>query len=145
MPDCQRLLSEFCLPCFSGAPVDWWSFGILLHELVYGRSPFRGARREQTFDNIVKRPLAFPDEPSISPACKVCPALVFVHTSHSPRAQAWESGLFSTLVGFGRIEDRCSEAYAKAVLAVGGLQRLERRKQGLACRQGCSNAMWSGV
>ncbi|KAK9802821.1 hypothetical protein WJX73_002029 [Symbiochloris irregularis] len=55
-----------------GAPVDWWSFGILLHELVYGRSPFRGSRREQTFSNIVKRPLVFPEDPPVSAACKDC-------------------------------------------------------------------------
>lgn len=39
------------------APVDWWSLGILIHELVYGTTPFRGAKRDETFDNIIKAPL----------------------------------------------------------------------------------------
>lgn len=43
------------------AMVDWWSFGILLYELLYGFSPFRGSRRDGTFDNILKKPLRFPD------------------------------------------------------------------------------------
>ena len=46
--------------------VDWWSFGILLYELLYGCTPFRGTRRDATFDNVLKKPLAFPDSPHIS-------------------------------------------------------------------------------
>ena len=40
--------------------VDWWSFGILIYELSYGVSPFRGPRRDATFDNVIKKPLQFP-------------------------------------------------------------------------------------
>jgi serine/threonine protein kinase len=40
--------------------VDWWSFGILLYELMYGTTPFKSARRDTTFDNIVKRQPHFP-------------------------------------------------------------------------------------
>lgn len=50
--------------------VDWWSFGILLYELMYGYTPFRGARRDATFDNVLKMPLQFPATPAISPAAK---------------------------------------------------------------------------
>jgi PAS domain S-box-containing protein len=42
------------------AMVDWWSFGILIYELSYGTSPFRGPRRDATFDNVLKKPLKFP-------------------------------------------------------------------------------------
>jgi len=52
------------------APVDWWSFGILIFELVYGITPFRGARRDETFDNVVKAPLRFPAKPVVSPECQ---------------------------------------------------------------------------
>ena len=44
-----------------------------MHELVYGKSPFRGARREQTFENIVKQPVKFPDTPDVSAACQARP------------------------------------------------------------------------
>eukprot|EP01018_Ginkgo_biloba_P040403 Gb_06078 [translate_table: standard] len=36
-------------------PVDWWSFGILLYEMVHGRTPFSGANRKETFFNILCR------------------------------------------------------------------------------------------
>lgn len=32
--------------------------------------PCRGARRDATFENVLKKPLAFPEQPAISPACK---------------------------------------------------------------------------
>lgn len=49
------------------APVDWWSFGILIYELMFGTTPFRGARREETFENVLRNPLTFPSKPAISP------------------------------------------------------------------------------
>nr|AML79491.1 putative LOV domain-containing protein [Pediastrum duplex] len=52
------------------APVDWWSFGILMYELLYGFTPFRGARREETFENILRNPLTFPSKPVVSEACQ---------------------------------------------------------------------------
>ena len=51
--------------------VDWWSFGILMYELVFGYTPFRGNKRDQTFENILKRKLEFPAKPEISPALQV--------------------------------------------------------------------------
>nr|AML78956.1 putative LOV domain-containing protein [Chlamydomonas noctigama] len=52
------------------APVDWWSFGILIYELVYGVTPFRGARRDESFDNILNAPLRFPPKPMVSEECQ---------------------------------------------------------------------------
>lgn len=61
-----------------GPGVDWWSFGILMYELVYGFTPFRGAKRDQTFENILKSPLIFPPKPEISKSCQdlICALLV---------------------------------------------------------------------
>lgn len=47
--------------------VDWWSFGILIYELLYGITPFRGSRRDATFENVLKRQLGFPAAPKVSP------------------------------------------------------------------------------
>lgn len=35
-----------------GSSVDWWTFGILMFEMLYGRTPFRGQNRDRTFKNI---------------------------------------------------------------------------------------------
>ncbi|XP_061370034.1 protein kinase PINOID-like [Gastrolobium bilobum] len=43
-----------------GNAVDWWSFGIFIYELLYGRTPFAGPTNESTLRNILKKPLAFP-------------------------------------------------------------------------------------
>nr|AML77705.1 putative LOV domain-containing protein [Desmochloris halophila] len=53
-----------------GAAVDWWSLGVLVYELVYGTTPFKGARRSETFSNIVKNDVTFPEEPAVTPQCK---------------------------------------------------------------------------
>lgn len=43
-----------------GNAVDWWSFGIFIYEMVYGRTPFAGPTNEATLRNIIKKPLCFP-------------------------------------------------------------------------------------
>ena len=53
------------------ASVDWWTLGIFMYELVYGFTPFRGSKRNTTFENILKRPIAFPPKTTVSPACQV--------------------------------------------------------------------------
>ena len=62
-----------------------WSFGILMYELVYGFTPFRGAKRDQTFENILKRPLVFPPKPEISKACQVTGYCLLLTGAHASR------------------------------------------------------------
>ena len=52
------------------APVDWWELGIFIYELVYGTTPFKANRREQTFENIMNKQLAFPERPEVSQSLK---------------------------------------------------------------------------
>ena len=49
-----------------GSAVDWWTFGIFLYELLYGRTPFKGAGNEETLANVVLHSLKFPDSPLVS-------------------------------------------------------------------------------
>ncbi|CAA2984407.1 serine threonine- kinase WAG1-like [Olea europaea subsp. europaea] len=35
-----------------GNGVDWWAFGVLIYELLYGTTPFKGASKESTLRNI---------------------------------------------------------------------------------------------
>ncbi|CAL9752737.1 unnamed protein product [Musa acuminata subsp. burmannicoides] len=53
-----------------GSAVDWWTFGIFLHELLYGRTPFKGSGNRATLFNVVGQQLRFPDTPSTSYASR---------------------------------------------------------------------------
>lgn len=53
--------------------VDWWTLGILLYEMLYGITPFKGKTRNATFANVLKQEVTFPDGSgfqSVSSACK---------------------------------------------------------------------------
>ncbi|XP_078441965.1 serine/threonine-protein kinase D6PKL1-like [Wolffia australiana] len=49
-----------------GSAVDWWTFGIFLHELLYGRTPFKGSGNRATLFNVIGQQLRFPDSPTTS-------------------------------------------------------------------------------
>lgn len=40
--------------------VDWWALGILIYEMLYGRTPFRGKNRQKTFTNVLQKDVIFP-------------------------------------------------------------------------------------
>ncbi|KAH7100556.1 Pkinase-domain-containing protein [Auriculariales sp. MPI-PUGE-AT-0066] len=50
--------------------VDWWTLGILLYEMIFATTPFKGKNRKETFDNIMNLPVQFPYYPRISSKCK---------------------------------------------------------------------------
>ncbi|XP_057951559.1 serine/threonine-protein kinase D6PKL2 [Malania oleifera] len=49
-----------------GSAVDWWTFGIFLYELIYGKTPFKGLGNEETLINVVLQSLQFPESPLVS-------------------------------------------------------------------------------
>lgn len=49
--------------------VDWWTLGILIYEMLYGTTPFKGKNRNATFANILRDDVPFPEgssSPSVS-------------------------------------------------------------------------------
>ncbi|XP_019199255.1 PREDICTED: phototropin-1 isoform X1 [Ipomoea nil] len=46
--------------------VDWWALGILLYEMLYGYTPFRGKTRQKTFANVLHKDLKFPGSIQVS-------------------------------------------------------------------------------
>lgn len=46
--------------------VDWWGLGILTYEILYGRTPFKGKTRADTFKRIARGRVLFPEAPAVS-------------------------------------------------------------------------------
>ncbi|XP_062228691.1 protein kinase G11A-like [Phragmites australis] len=49
-----------------GSAVDWWTFGIFLYELLFGKTPFKGSGNRVTLFNVIGQPLRFPEYPVVS-------------------------------------------------------------------------------
>ncbi|CAI4212527.1 unnamed protein product [Parascedosporium putredinis] len=56
--------------------VDWWTLGILIYEMLYGTTPFKGKNRNATFANILREDIPFPDSPSKEPVSNLCKSLI---------------------------------------------------------------------
>ncbi|RWW66138.1 hypothetical protein BHE74_00026514 [Ensete ventricosum] len=53
-----------------GSAVDWWTFGIFLYELLFGKTPFKGSGNRATLFNVIGQPLRFPESPVVSFAAR---------------------------------------------------------------------------
>uniref|UniRef100_A0A0D9WPE7 Protein kinase G11A n=1 Tax=Leersia perrieri TaxID=77586 RepID=A0A0D9WPE7_9ORYZ len=49
-----------------GSAVDWWTFGIFLYELLFGKTPFKGSGNRATLFNVIGQSLRFPEYPVVS-------------------------------------------------------------------------------
>jgi len=52
--------------------VDWWTFGILIYEMIYGTTPFKAKNQDDTFMQILQKEIEFPDHHPyhVSSSCK---------------------------------------------------------------------------
>jgi protein-serine/threonine kinase len=48
----EYLAPEVIIGRGHGASVDWWTLGILMYEMLYGTTPFRGRNQTDTFKRI---------------------------------------------------------------------------------------------
>nr|AML77584.1 putative LOV domain-containing protein [Masdevallia yungasensis] len=66
----EYIAPEIITGAAHSSAIDWWALGILLYEMLYGRSPFRGKNRQKTFANILYKDLTFPSSIPVSLAAR---------------------------------------------------------------------------
>ncbi|KAI8078289.1 kinase-like domain-containing protein, partial [Gilbertella persicaria] len=49
--------------------VDWWSLGVTMFELLFGKRPFNGRTNEELRNSIIHDPLVIPTDIPVSPEC----------------------------------------------------------------------------
>ncbi|KAI7745488.1 hypothetical protein M8C21_021903, partial [Ambrosia artemisiifolia] len=69
--------------------IDWWAVGILIYEMLYGRTPFRGKNRQKTFANILHKDLTFPSSIPVSLAAR---QLIHALLNRDPAARLGSNG-----------------------------------------------------
>ncbi|KAF3331235.1 phototropin-2 [Carex littledalei] len=62
----EYIAPEIIMGAGHSSAIDWWGLGILLYEMLYGRTPFRGKNRQKTFSNVLKKDLTFPSSIPVS-------------------------------------------------------------------------------
>ncbi|KAI5795644.1 putative serine/threonine protein kinase (Nrc-2) [Geopyxis carbonaria] len=69
----EYIAPEVIKGCGHTSAVDWWTLGILVYEMLFGTTPFKGKNRNATFANILRDDVPFPEHsgvPAISNMCK---------------------------------------------------------------------------
>lgn len=65
----EYIAPEVIKGCGHTSAVDWWTLGILVYEMLYGTTPFKGKNRNATFANILRDDVPFPEhggQPAVS-------------------------------------------------------------------------------
>ncbi|KAF9108665.1 serine/threonine protein kinase, AGC [Mortierella sp. AM989] len=56
--------------------VDWWTLGILIYEMLFGTTPFKGKDRIATFNSILHTEVQFPDHAGAQQVTAGCKSLI---------------------------------------------------------------------
>ncbi|KAJ9123126.1 hypothetical protein QFC22_001317 [Naganishia vaughanmartiniae] len=62
--------------------VDFWCLGILIYEMIFATTPFKGANRVATFANVLKHDVTFPDSPHVTSHCKSLVRKLLIKDEH---------------------------------------------------------------
>ncbi|KAK0527860.1 serine/threonine protein kinase, AGC [Tilletia horrida] len=62
----EYIAPEVIKGCGHTSAVDWWTLGILIYEMIFATTPFKGSSRNQTFSNVLRNEVTFPEGTPIS-------------------------------------------------------------------------------
>ncbi|KAF0395566.1 serine/threonine-protein kinase nrc-2 [Gigaspora margarita] len=72
----EYIAPEVIKGCGHTSAVDWWTLGILIYEMLYGFTPFKGQNRNATFSNILKNEVCFPETAGAQTVSSLCKGLI---------------------------------------------------------------------
>ncbi|KAI9679542.1 MAG: serine/threonine protein kinase, AGC [Caeruleum heppii] len=72
----EYIAPEVIKGCGHTSAVDWWTLGILVYEMLFGTTPFKGKNRNATFANILRDDVPFPEHAGVPQVSNLCKSLV---------------------------------------------------------------------
>ncbi|KAF9168407.1 serine/threonine protein kinase, AGC [Actinomortierella ambigua] len=72
----EYIAPEVIKGCGHTSAVDWWTLGILIYEMLFGVTPFKGKDRNATFASILHTEVQFPDHPGAQPISSLCKSVI---------------------------------------------------------------------
>ncbi|KAJ5893581.1 hypothetical protein N7495_005272 [Penicillium taxi] len=72
----EYIAPEVIKGCGHTSAVDWWTLGILIYEMLYGTTPFKGKNRNATFASILRDEPQFPEHSGTPPTSNLCKSLI---------------------------------------------------------------------
>jgi protein-serine/threonine kinase len=72
----EYIAPEVIKGCGHTSAVDWWTLGILIYEMLYGTTPFKGKNRNATFASILRDEVNFPEHSNLTPTSSLCKSLI---------------------------------------------------------------------
>ncbi|CAO3637578.1 unnamed protein product [Cunninghamella echinulata] len=60
----EYIAPEVINGCGHTSSVDWWTLGILIYEMLYGTTPFKGTNRNETFSRVLHCEPTFGNQPA---------------------------------------------------------------------------------
>lgn len=74
---------------------DWWSIGIIMYEMLFGYTPFRGKKCYNTFTNILRKEPYYPENRSTPEAVSLISG--FLNKKYSNRIGNGHTGYLNIM------------------------------------------------
>lgn len=78
----EYIAPEVIKGCGHTSAVDWWTLGILIYEMIFATTPFKGTSRNATFSNVLRNDVVFKEGVPISSHGKALIRKLLVKNEH---------------------------------------------------------------